>query len=143
MIGTVTKVNGLKQTHCFIADSTGTVYFAHRLDFANPALMYVGSEVEFTVKAVRTGPRPAATNVVRTPTGSLIGGIAGGEEGYRHGGVAGGVAGGLAGLAAPEILGSPSVQMAAARGLYGGGTKGLTTGAVLQASKKKNPYSST
>ncbi len=46
-------------------------------------------------------------------TGALLGGA----FGYQHGGIPGGIAG----LVAPELLASPTVQMAVARGLHGGG----------------------
>jgi hypothetical protein len=64
MTGTVTDVKGLKQTHCLLADSTGTVYFAHQSDFVHPRTMFVGSEVEFRVAITSNGRRPHATEIV-------------------------------------------------------------------------------
>lgn len=64
MTGTVTSIRGTQKSYCHITDSTGTEYWAHKMDFLDPAKMYVGSEVEFRVKLASTGKRPAATDVV-------------------------------------------------------------------------------
>jgi hypothetical protein len=64
MTGTVTSIKGTQKSFCHITDSTGTEYFAHRLDFVDPEAMRVGTEVEFRVKLASTGKRPAATDVV-------------------------------------------------------------------------------
>lgn len=64
MTGTVISILGKHETFCFIKDSTGTDYFAHRSDFVDPTKMQVGNLVEFRVKLATTGKRPAATDVV-------------------------------------------------------------------------------
>jgi hypothetical protein len=49
------------------------------------------------------------------PTGALASAGIGSAIGYERGGGAGAIAGGLTGLVVPEVLSSPTVQMAAAR----------------------------
>ena len=64
MTGTVTQLMGMKHTYCLITTSEGVEHFAHNLDFVIPGSMRVGAVVEFKVKPMKTGKRPAATEVV-------------------------------------------------------------------------------
>lgn len=64
MTGTVTQLMGAKHTYCLITTFAGVEHFAHRLDFVDPDQMVLGNEVEFKVKPMKTGKRPAATEVV-------------------------------------------------------------------------------
>ena len=57
-------------------------------------------------------------NRVAAHTGALIGSAALGTEGYRRGGIPGAIGGAISGAVLPEILASPSSQMAAARIAY-------------------------
>ncbi len=52
---------------------------------------------------------------VAAHTGALTGAGIGGTLGYREGGIPGAVLGGVAGIATPELIASPTGQMAAAR----------------------------
>jgi len=49
-------------------------------------------------------------------TGALTGAATGGYAGYREGGLTGGILGGLTGLVVPEVIASPTANMAIARG---------------------------
>lgn len=72
------------------------------------------------------------------PTGALVGAGAGGAFGYREGGTPGAVTGALTGLVAPEILSSPTTQMAAARAAQSGAPGYVLPwmrGLVLQADR--------
>jgi|GEM_PF-5858583 len=64
MTGTVSSIRGTQQSYCRILDSSGTEYHAHHTDFVDPSAMAVGNEVQFRVKLAKTGPRPAATDIV-------------------------------------------------------------------------------
>lgn len=70
-------------------------------------------------------------------TGALIGATGGGVAGYREGGVPGAVGGALTGLVVPELIASPTAQIAAARTLASPitrkGVLPLVKGAALQA----------
>lgn len=71
-------------------------------------------------------------------TGALTGALGGSAAGYRSGGPLGAVVGGAAGLALPEMIGSPTGQMIAARGLNSRAVPGLIRGAsggLLQAGR--------
>lgn len=59
------------------------------------------------------GQRMAAR--LKAPTGALLTGVVGGGAGYKEGGIPGAIAGAAAGMAVPEIVGSPTSQMVAAR----------------------------
>jgi hypothetical protein len=58
-------------------------------------------------------------------TGALAGAVGGGIFGYERGGPAEALKLGTLGLVAPELIGSPSVQMAIARGLNSGASRVL------------------
>lgn len=77
------------------------------------------------------------------PTGALVGGAAGAGYGYHEGGLPGAALGFAGGVVAPELIGSPTVQMMAARtansALIPPTVKALT-GLGAQAIRKKNLY---
>ncbi len=64
MTGTVSSIRGTQQSYCRILDPSEPEYHAHHSDFVDPSAMAVGNEVEFRVKLVKTGPRPAATDSI-------------------------------------------------------------------------------
>jgi hypothetical protein len=70
-------------------------------------------------------------NRIGAHTGALAGGLFGGYQGYQHGGLPGAFGGAVAGTVLPELLGSPTGEMAIARTLNK--TKALRplTGALL------------
>ena len=51
-------------------------------------------------------------------TGALTGAVFGAREGYERGGLPGALAGGITGVVIPELITSPTGEMAAARSLY-------------------------
>lgn len=72
-------------------------------------------------------------------TGALIGAGLGATEGRREGGIPGMIGGGLTGLLLPEMIGSPTAQMIAARGARGVLPKvavPLLKGAAMQFNRK-------
>lgn len=70
-------------------------------------------------------------------TGALASGLLGADIGYNKGGVPGAIAGGLGGVIVPEILISPSTQMAFAKLLQSPTTRRLATGAGAQILSRK------
>lgn len=64
MTGTIVRVLGNKQSCCYIQSGSETVW-AHRMDFAVPAHMTVGREVEFRKKLASIPGKPhPVTDVV-------------------------------------------------------------------------------
>lgn len=72
-------------------------------------------------------------------TGALAMSGLGAAEGYRQHGTGGAILGGAAGLIAPELLASPTAQMAAARLIFSPATQAATTaatGGLLQLDRR-------
>jgi hypothetical protein len=70
-------------------------------------------------------------------TGALAASVAGGDLGYRHGGTPGAIVGGGLGLMAPEILSSPTAQMALARMMRSPRTGQIARGVTAQFLRRR------
>jgi hypothetical protein len=86
-----------------------------------------------SITALGDNPLAKAAGRVAAHTGAATGGIAGAYEGKREGGIPGAIAGGLAGVVAPEIISSPTGQMAVARMMHSATSLPLVRGAILNA----------
>lgn len=75
-------------------------------------------------------------------TGALMGASAGGAYGYKEGGVPGAVVGGISGLVLPEVMASPTAQMAAARVIRSPKTVQLGRGMTSQFMRRGSKDSS-
>jgi hypothetical protein len=96
--------------------------------------------------AARAGATDLSANTLQRtlgriarPTGGLVGAVGGGAAGYRHDGAPGAVVGAALGAGLPELIGSPTAQMAVARSLASPGAQKalipLIRGGVLQADR--------
>jgi HAMP domain-containing protein len=125
-------------------DTAKSVYHSldSELDMAVPGSQELNQKISSLIPVsqkaasgdLNAGILQQIANKMRAPTGAMATSIAGALAGSHLHGPEGGIVGGLTGLIAPQLMGSPTAQMLAARGLdYSG--KAISNPAVAQTAR--------